>query len=223
VFSVPRIIAESGGHKQFWNLLAEDEIPTPYEQLTEDLTGGLRKGEVYILGGARGSGKTSLALQFLNKALQSRQACLLFSLEMDQKSVLQRLISIRERVDLSQVRILQKKRAARIIDANDSIILDALTRKLIRGTADVEDLPILVHQKPSVTPTYLVHETKRISEKQKIDLVCVDHMQLMGSDSNERKEYEKFTAISRALKGEVARELNVPVLVVSQVSRSNAS
>jgi KaiC/GvpD/RAD55 family RecA-like ATPase len=222
VFSVPRIIAESGGHKQFWNLLGQDEIPTPYEQLTEDLTGGLRKGEVYILGGARGSGKTSLALQFLNKALQSRQACLLFSLEMDQKSVLQRLISIRERVDLAQVRILQKKRAARIIDTNDSIILDALTRKLIRGTADVEDLPILVHQRPSVTPTYLVHETKRISEKQKIDLVCVDHMQLMGSDSSERKEYEKFTAISRALKGEVARELNVPVLVVSQVSRNNA-
>jgi KaiC/GvpD/RAD55 family RecA-like ATPase len=222
VFSIPRIITEAGGRDRLWNLIEDGGIPTPYTELTEDLAGGLRKSEVYILGGARGSGKTSMVLQFISKAVQAKHGCLLFSLEMSQKSVLQRIVAIRERVDLAQVRVLQKKRQERTIDAKDNMQLDVLLRKLIRGTSQIEDLPILVHQKPSITPSYLIQETKRISEKQKIDLVVIDHMQLMASDSNERKEYEKFTAISRALKGEVARELNVPVLVVSQVSRSNA-
>jgi replicative DNA helicase len=51
-----------------------------------------------------------------------------------------------------------------------------------------------------VTPEYITAETKRISKRRSVDLVIVDHMQLMGADSNTRSEYEKVTAISRAMK-----------------------
>jgi len=216
------IVQHSGGMERFWDLAEEDGIPTPYAQLTDDLSGGFRNGEVYIIGGTRGSGKTSLALRFIWKALQLKHGVLMFSLEMSQKDVLRRMVSIEERVDLAQLRILQKKRKTQEISWQDMRLLDTLERKLRRTTEEVKKLPLLVHQRPAVSPTYLIDEVRRLKERQPLDLICIDHMQLMGSDGSERKEYEKFTAISRALKGQVARELNVPVLVVSQVSRTNS-
>jgi len=68
----------------------------------------------------------------------------------------------------------------------------------------------------------LTEESTRIKARSKVDLVIVDHMQLMSSTGKIRSDYEKFTAISRATKG-IAAELGVPLLLISQTSRSNSS
>ena len=222
VYDPSAVVKEAGGLDRFWNLAAEEGIPTPYAQLTEDMSGGLRKGESYIIAGMRGSGKTSLMLQFVSKALMQGIGVLLFSLEMGQRDVLRRLISIRSKINLAQLRILQKQRISGTITTQDISLLIALERRLKSVTRAIDNMPLLVHQKPVVTPAYLVSETHRLNERHRIGLVCVDHMQLMSSDGNEKKEYEKFTAISRAIKGQVVRELNIPGLIVSQVSRSNS-
>jgi replicative DNA helicase len=73
-----------------------------------------------------------------------------------------------------------------------------------------------------VTPEYLLEESLRFKKNHRVGLVVVDHMQLMSASVGIRSEYEKFTAISRTLK-QTAVELGVPVLLVSQTSRSNSS
>lgn len=222
VYSIPKAIDERGGRERFWDLASHDGIPTPFAELTEILTGGFRNGEVYILAGPRKLGKTSLALQFLSKFSKCGKGGILFSLEMGKEDVIRRMVSIEERVNLTQVRILQRHALDRVITPGDEMILRSLMAKLYRGEDRVRKYPLLVHQKPAASPAYLISEAKRLAERQKIDYICVDHAQLMGSTGNQKQDYEKFTAISRALKGEVARELQIPLFIISQVSR-NAS
>ncbi len=75
--------------------------------------------------------------------------------------------------------------------------------------------------KPAITPEYVVAETNRLAKRNRVDLVICDHMQLMEADKTTRGDYEKFTAISRAMK-QTAVEVDVPLLLVSQTSRSNS-
>lgn len=223
VHSPQALIESLGGMQKAWDLSGEEGIPTPYQHLTDALGGGLRKQEVYFLAGRRGSGKTSMLLQFMTAALQDGKGILLFSLEMRSIDVLHRMVSMEEMIDLAQLRILQKKRHDGCLDLRDVEVLASMESRAHQRTADLGECPILVHQKPVVTPEYIVEEARRLVKAHKIDMICIDHMQLMASDGSEKKEYEKFTAISRALKGQVARELNLPVLVASQVSRGHAA
>ncbi|CAM6006437.1 unnamed protein product [Sphagnum balticum] len=217
------IIEAAGGMDHAWDMAYEEGIPTPYERLNDSIGGGMRKGEVYILAGMRGSGKTSMLLQFIMPHLEAGGGVLLFSLEMRGIDVLQRLASMEELIDLAQIRILQKKRKKGIITPVDTGFLEQADNRLKRQTQRLMGFSLLVHQKPIITPEYIIEETQRLSVNSKIDLVVVDHMQLMSSDGNEQKDYEKFTAISRALKSRVAKELNIPVLLASQVSRKNSN
>jgi replicative DNA helicase len=93
--------------------------------------------------------------------------------------------------------------------------------RLSRASAEICGWKLLVSTKPAITPEYVGAETKRLAARGPIDLVICDHMQLMAASESTRSEYEKFTAISRAMK-HTAVEVNVPLLLVSQTSRSNA-
>jgi replicative DNA helicase len=208
------VVAEHGGPDGFWDFTRQEGIPTPFPRLTRALGGGLRQGEVYVIGGNQGSGKTSLALQFLLNALRDRKGVLLFSMEMAHRDVFQRICGILASVDLLEFRDLQKQRRAQEYAE--------LRHKLAAAGAELEGVSLLVSTKSSVTPEFIVAESERLKDRQRVDLIAVDHLQLMGTTGTTRGDYEKFTAISRALK-HVAMELRVPVLLVSQTSRSNAS
>jgi len=203
----------AGGMDRFWDMSLRKGIPTPWEKLTKALGGGLLNGEVYAIGGNTGSGKTSLGLQFAIKALRTGYGVLMFSMEMDRPAVMQRMIGMEARVDLNEYRELD----ARNMDTS------AMRMALGRFTAEFLDLPFIVSRKSRVTPQYVVQECRRLKEKMpRLDLILVDHLQLMTPDENHRgSEYEKFTEISRKLK-ESAVELNVPVLLMSQTSRNNS-
>jgi replicative DNA helicase len=172
----------------------------------------MRNGEVYVLGANQGSGKTSLALQFVSAALRRRKGVLMFSMEMGWRDVYHRLLAIEARVDLMEYYELQR------VNGDASHIVSALNAT----TSEFLNAPLVVSRKSSVTPDYLIEESSRLKKKHKVDLIVLDHMQLMGSSGTARGDYEKFTAISRANK-QAATELNVPILVVSQTSRSNAT
>jgi replicative DNA helicase len=92
---------------------------------------------------------------------------------------------------------------------------------LSKQTAELSTLPLLVCTRSSITPEYIVEETNRLKRRERINLVVVDHMQLMASSGETRGDYEKFTAISRAMK-QVSVEIGVPVLLVSQTNRLQA-
>ncbi|MCE5309677.1 MAG: AAA family ATPase [Acidobacteriales bacterium] len=213
-------VEAAGGPVKFWDLTRLSGLETPFKKLSRALGGGMRDGEVYVIGANQGAGKTSLALQFARAAL-AVTGVLLFSMEMHAKAVFQRMASMDARVNLNDLREAQM---AWKINTNHEAgeRASAMLRALEAASMALSPLPLLVSTKAAVTPEYIVSETERLRRRQKIGLVIVDHMQLMASTGKERADYEKFTAISRAMK-QVAVEASVPLLLVSQTSRRNTA
>ncbi len=211
VRTIEQEIQAAGGLNAFWDLASFTGLPTPFQKLNRILGGGMRNGEVYVIGANQGSGKTSLALQFALAALWNRHGVLYFSMEMGWRAIFQRLAGIQANVDLAAFREAQRNRSE---NQEDRL-------RLSRATAELADRKLLVSTRPAVTPEYVVSETKRLAKRNAVDLVICDHMQLMAADHETRSDYEKFTAISRAMK-QTAVEVDVPVLLISQTSRSNS-
>ncbi len=148
-------------------------------------------------------------------------AVLIFEMEMSWRDVFQRMASIDAWVDLMELREAQKMQKER--KDFDEQQLHAMRYRLQKSTSRLCHCDLFVSNRARITPEYLLKESVRIGKRQKLGLIIVDHMQLMGSGAtSERSEYEKFTAISRAVK-ETAMELKRPVLLVSQTSRNNSS
>jgi replicative DNA helicase len=206
----------AGGVEQFWNLPAQEGIPTPFPRLTRALGGGMRKGEIYVIGGNQGSGKTSLALQFALAVLRQTLGVVYFSMEMSARDVFHRMAAIEARIDLLEFRELQKKETVFSID------LPEMRQRLVDESRELSQMPLLVSTKSSVTPEYIGEECDRLKRKSKLDLIVIDHMQLMAATGSVRGDYEKFTNISRTMK-RTAVDLGLPVLLVSQTSRNNAT
>jgi len=212
--SFGQAVHEAGGYEGFWRSLENEGIPTPFPGLTKKL-GGLRNGEVYVIGARSGQGKTSLALQFAGTALSQRTSVLMFSMEMGYRDCFQRMAAIQARVDLSAYRRLKRR-------DQGSVLLAEYEEALRESTSRLARAPMYCTTKTGVTPEFLIEESKRMKAQAGIGLVIIDHMQLMGSTGKQKSEYEKFTSISRATK-EIAVELDVPLILVSQVSRTNAT
>lgn len=211
VRSIDQEIESAGGLTPFWNLASFVGLPTPFTRLNYMLGGGLRNGEVYVIGANQGAGKTSLAMQFGIAALRCQHGVLMFSMEMGWRAAFQRMVGIEARVDLQSFRESQRSNK----ENRDELL------RLTGATMDFSSWNLLVSTRSAATPEYITSETRRIANRSRVDLVIVDHMQLMSAEQNPRSEYEKFTAISRALK-HTAVELDLPVLLVSQTSRSNS-
>jgi replicative DNA helicase len=171
----------------------------------------MRRGEVYVIGGSQGSGKTSMGLQFILAALRAKFGVLEFSMEMGWREVFQRLVALEARVDLLEFARAQRHNG---FVQGDRVELD-------RVAAEISQYALTVSTRSGVTPEYVVTECERLRKRQAVDFVVLDHMQLMATTGSVRGDYEKFTAISRAMK-EVARSLDAPVLVLSQTSRNQA-
>jgi DnaB-like helicase C terminal domain len=211
VRSIRDEIELAGGLNEFWDLSRFTGMATPFEKLNQALGGGMRAGEFYVIGGRTQSGKSSLALQFALAALSGGHSVLIFSMEMGHRATFQRLCGIQARVDLLTYRedLIAKRDCS------------AERLRLGRATHEIDGWNLLVSTKAAVTPSFIISETKRLAQRSKFDLVIVDHAQLMEPDQETTAGYQKSMAVSRAMK-QTAVELNVPVVLVSQVSRSNA-
>jgi replicative DNA helicase len=164
-----------------------------------------------VIGANQGAGKTSLALQFGLTALRKGYGGLAFSMEMGFREIFQRMAGIEAGVDLLAFREAQRRKHESSEDRN----------RLSKATAEISSWNLLVSTKPAITPEYVASETKRLAARNRFGLFICDHMQLMAASENTRSDYEKFTAISRALK-QTAVEVGLPVLLLSQTSRSNS-
>jgi KaiC/GvpD/RAD55 family RecA-like ATPase len=209
-------IEDAGGFSAFWDLAATEGIPTPWSKLTDAMAGGLRNSEVYIIGANQGAGKTSLAMQFAWTALRSGIPTLILSMEMNWRDCFQRICSIEARVDLLDLRWNQKH------PANSPAHFSEMRESINSVSYELAKMPLYVSNKSSVSPEFIVSEATRLKKRDGIGLVIVDHMQLMSADAKVRGDVEKFTDISRATK-RAAMECNLPVLLVSQTSRSNSA
>ncbi len=183
-------------------------IPTGYKDLDNTLA-GFQRSDLVILAARPSMGKTALALNFAhNIAVQSNEPVLIFSLEMSKEQLVDRLLSMESGVDAWALRT--------------GNLTDADFEKIGQAMGTLSEAQIFIDDTPGITVSELRTKARREAHKHKLGLIIVDYLQLMsgssrfGSDGNRVQE---ISEISRGLKG-VARELNVPVLALSQLSRS---
>jgi replicative DNA helicase len=181
-------------------------VPSGFVDLDKLTAGGFQRSDLIILAARPSMGKTSLALGIAaNAALKFRATIAVFSLEMSKGQLAARLLATESGVDTTRLR------TARLTDAE--------SRKLGAALGLLAEAPIYIDDTPGISVTNVRAKTKRLQLDVPIDLVIVDHLQLMTSGQGGENRVQEMSEISRQLKV-LARELNVPVLALSQLSRA---
>ncbi len=177
----------------------------------DDLTNGFKKGNLVILAARPSDGKTTLALNMMeNIALRENKVCAMFALEMTREELAQKLLCSIGRVRMDS---LQKGKLSEEDDEGWQRMW-AARKKLSKAQIFVDD-------SPSNTVPTMISKCRRLKATKGLDLVVVDHLQLIYPDNRtSENRQQEVTEISRGLKV-MAKELGVPVLALSQLSRGN--
>ncbi len=179
-------------------------IPTGYKKL-DDMLAGLQQADLIILAGRPSMGKTAFALNVArNVAIEEGVPVAFFSLEMSSHQLAQRMLCSEARVNIHSVRTGR-------LPATD-------WQKLSMSVGRLADANILIDDSASLGILEFRAKARRLKAEHDIGLVAVDYLQLMAGPRAESRQVE-ITMISRALKS-LAKELNIPVLALSQLSRA---
>lgn len=183
-------------------------IPTGFKDI-DNVLAGFQRSDLVILAARPSMGKTALALNFAhNVAVQAGQPVLIFSLEMSKEQLVDRLLSIESGVDAWALRT--------------GNLTDTDFEKIGHAMGTLSEAQIFIDDSPGITMSDLRTKARREAHRHQLGLIVVDYLQLMSGGSrygNDFNRVQEISEISRGLKG-VARELNVPVLALSQLSRS---
>lgn len=172
-------------------------ISTGYPDLDDKLS-GLKPSSLYILGGRPSMGKTSLAMNIAEKVTNSGTPVAVFSLEMDERELITRMVCSMGRVNLSAK------------EPDMSTINHTL--------GQVDRMPLYIDDSPVATELTIRSKIRRLVLREKIGLVIVDYLQLMTASGKHESRNLDLGVISAGLK-RIAKELRMPVLVLSQLSR----
>lgn len=183
-------------------------IPTGFKDL-DNVLAGFQRSDLIVLAARPSMGKTAMSLNFAhNIAGQAKQPVLIFSLEMSKEQLVDRLLAMESGVDAWALRT--------------GNLTDSDFEKIGRAMGNLSEAPIYIDDTPSITVSDLRTKARREAHKHPLGLIIVDYLQLMtagGRYSNEANRVQEVSEISRGLKG-IARELNTPLLALSQLSRS---
>ncbi|HMD09816.1 MAG TPA: replicative DNA helicase [Candidatus Acidoferrum sp.] len=180
-------------------------IPTGYVEL-DKLTSGLQPSELLILAARPSQGKTALALNLAeNIAIRAGQPVAIFSLEMSKESLLQRLVASVAQIDA------HKFRTGHLSRSDWTSMTDAL------GT--ISSAPLWVDDAGSISVLEIGAKARRLKRDKGLSLLIVDYLQLITARGRFGNRQEEVASISRGLKG-LAKELQIPVLVLSQLTRA---
>jgi replicative DNA helicase len=172
----------------------------------DEFLGGFQRSDLLIIGGRPSMGKTSLGLSLARNAAVEQGACVaLFSLEMAREPLVLRLLASEAEVDSRQVRL------GHHTEEQEQRIMDAIGR--------LSEAPIYIDDTPQLRVVEMRSKTRRLYYERGVDLIIVDYLQLMQGDRRSDNRVQEVSEISRSLKG-LAREINAPVLAVSQLSRA---
>ncbi len=184
-------------------------LSTGFEDLDNYLA-GLQKSDFIVLGARPSLGKTSLALDIARHiAIKEKVPVGIFSIEMSKDQVVDRLIAAESGVDLWKIRTGHLSTEGEINDF--TLIQDALGR--------LSEAPIFIDDVPSPTVMQMRTMARRLQAEKGLGLIIVDYLQLINPTNTRESTVQQYSEISRSLKA-LARELNVPVLAASQLSRA---
>jgi len=173
------------------------------------MTGGLQQSELIIIAARPSMGKTALAVNLMeNVCCGSDRVVAFFSLEMSRAAIEHRFMASRARVDVKR--------------AMEGFYLSEREKEKLGGALiDLADARIFVDDSALLTPIQLRAKARRLKQREKrLDLICVDYVQLMTAGSKTGNRQEEVAAVSRSLKA-CAKELEVPVVALAQLSRNS--
>ena len=179
-------------------------VPTGFIDL-DRLLSGLQDSDLLIIAGRPGQGKSGFLMSVArNAAVIHKKHVAIFSLEMSNEQVAQRMISQETGIDS------QRLRTGKLNDDE--------WPKFTHSIEMFSDTKLFLDDTPAVTPLQLRTKCRRLHMEYGLDLVIIDYLQLMGSEAHNNNRVQEVSYISRSLKV-LARELNVPVLTAAQLSR----
>jgi replicative DNA helicase len=181
-------------------------VPTGLTEL-DKLTSGLQPGDLIIVAGRPSMGKTAFAMNVAeNVALEARKPVAIFSMEMSATQLVTRLISSYGSIDQT------KLRTGRLDDED--------WPRVTKATEKLTDSPLFIDDTPSLSPGDIRARARRLKREHKdLGLIVVDYLQLMQVPGNQENRATEISEISRSLKA-LARELEVPLIALSQLNRA---
>jgi replicative DNA helicase len=181
-------------------------ISTGFDEL-DKMTSGWQPSDLVIIAARPGMGKTAFTLSLARNASKYEKPVAIFSLEMAKLQLVQRLISMEAEIDNKSLR-------------NGDLSEDEWKR-LYTAVEKLADAPIYIDDTPAINIFELRAKCRRLKQNHDIEMIIIDYLQLMSSapGHNRGNREQEISSISRALKG-LAKELNVPVLALSQLSRA---
>jgi replicative DNA helicase len=179
-------------------------VPTGFKDL-DRLLNGLHAGQLVIVAGRPGLGKSTAAMDFArNAAIRAKDAAAIFSLEMTKVEMVMRLLSAEARVPLHALRSGQ--------------LSDDDWSKLARRMAEIGEAPIFVDDTPNMNLAEIRAKARRLKQQHNLKLLVVDYLQLMSSPKRTESRQQEVSELSRGLKL-LAKEIECPVIAVSQLNR----
>ena len=180
-------------------------IPTGFHDM-DIKTAGLQKSDLVVLAGRPSRGKSALAMSMMEYAgVVKKVPCVYFSLEMSKDQLAQRMLCSIAGVDAHKVRT--------------GFFSQTDWPKLISAAGKLSESPIFIDDTPGISALELRAKARRLKSKNDIQLVIVDYLQLMRGASKSENRQQEISEISRSMKA-LARELDVPVIAISQLSRA---
>ena len=180
-------------------------IPTGFEKI-DHMTSGLQNSDLIIIAGRPSMGKSALAISMAEYVgIEQKQGVAIFSLEMSKEQLVQRMLCSQARVDAHKVR--------------SGFLAPADWPKLTAAAGRLSESKIFIDDTPAISVLELRAKARRLKANQGIELIILDYLQLMRSTIQSENRQQEISEISRSLKA-LARELSVPVIALSQLSRA---
>jgi replicative DNA helicase len=204
---IPRAIETI--EKLYHNMGAYTGVPTGFDDL-DSMTSGFQAAELVIIGARPSVGKTALALTMAtHMAISERDGkrripTAFFTLEMSDMALMQRLISSEANIDSNKIR-------AGLLKPGDF-------HSLMEAAGRIYEAPLYIVDMPNMKLLDLRAQARRLRAQQKVEIIFIDYLTLISSDNYNLPRHEQIAEISRSLKS-LARELNIPIVALSQVRR----
>ena len=180
-------------------------IPTGFEKI-DHMTSGLQNSDLIIIAGRPSMGKSALAISMAEYVgIEQKQGVAIFSLEMSKEQLVQRMLCSQARVDAHKVR--------------SGFLAPSDWPKLTAAAGQLSASKIFIDDTPAISVLELRAKARRLKANQGIELIILDYLQLMRSTVQSENRQQEISEISRSLKA-LARELSIPVIALSQLSRA---
>ncbi|MDH8679220.1 replicative DNA helicase [Fusibacter bizertensis] len=181
-------------------------IPTGFDALDE-MTNGFQRSDMILIAARPSMGKTAFALNLCQyAAVKEKKSVAIFSLEMAAEQLVQRLLSAQSLVSIGDIRTGH-------IEDDDWF-------KLARSSAQLGEAKIFIDDTPGITVAEIRSKCRRLKMNQGLDMIMIDYLQLMSGGGKSENRQQEISTISRSLKS-IAREMNCPVIALSQLSRAS--